>query len=178
MTKKAIFGGGCFWCIEATLSRLRGVERVTSGYSGGTMPNPTYEQVCSGSSGHVEVAEVEFDPSIINYHDLLNVFFAMHDPTTLNRQGNDVGEQYRSVIFTEDADQKTEAEAFIKQLTDDKVFDKPIVTEVKPAVEFYKAEEYHQNYYNRNKEAGYCSVVISPKIAKLRKSFSHLLKAE
>ena len=142
------------------------------------MPNPTYEQVCSGSSGHVEVVEVEYDPAIITYHDLLNVFFAMHDPTTLNRQGNDVGEQYRSVIFTEDSEQKTEAEAFIKQLTDDQAFDKPIVTEVKPATEFYKAEEYHQSYYNKNKDAGYCSVVISPKIAKLRKSFAHLLKAE
>jgi peptide-methionine (S)-S-oxide reductase len=178
MTKKAIFGGGCFWCIEATLTRLRGVERVTSGYSGGTMPNPTYEQVCSGSSGHVEVVEVEYDPAIITYHDLLNVFFAMHDPTTLNRQGNDVGEQYRSVIFTEDEAQQKEAEAFIKQLTADGTFDKPIVTEVKPAMAFYKAEEYHQSYYDKNKEAGYCSVIISPKIAKLRKAFAPLLKAD
>jgi peptide-methionine (S)-S-oxide reductase len=142
------------------------------------MPNPTYEQVCSGSSGHVEVVEVEYDPSVITYHDLLNVFFAMHDPTTLNRQGNDVGEQYHSVIFTADAEQKLEAEKFITQLTEDKVFDKPIVTEVKPATEFYKAEEYHQSYYDKNKDAGYCSVIISPKLAKLRKSFSHLLKAE
>jgi peptide-methionine (S)-S-oxide reductase len=176
--EKAVFGGGCFWCIEAVLKRLKGVESVTSGYAGGEMENPDYHSVSTGETGHAEVVQAEFDPAQINYRDLLNVFFAMHDPTTLNRQGNDVGEQYRSVIFYTTPEQKTAAQEFIKQLTADQVFDDPIITEVEPLRKFYKAENYHQNYYDTNPAQPYCQVVINPKLAKLRQKFAPLLRPE
>jgi peptide-methionine (S)-S-oxide reductase len=173
----ATLGGGCFWCIEGTLTRLKGVETVVSGYTGGKTINPTYKDICTGMTGHAEVAQITFDPSVISFDVLLNVFFAMHDPTTLNRQGADVGTQYRSAIFYHNDQQKNEAEDFIKKLEEEKVFDRPIVTEVTPLGIFYPAEDYHQNYYRQNREKNsYCIAVIDPKINKLRKNFLHLLK--
>lgn len=175
MLDKIIFGGGCFWCVEAVLQNLRGVENVISGYTGGTVDNPTYEQVCTGMSGHVEAVEVTFDPSMITLSDLLAVFFSSHDPTTPNRQGNDTGTQYRSAIFYFSEAQKTIIEKFIDDLTASKTFSEPIVTEIKPAEVFYPAEKYHQNYYQNNSNQPYCQVVINPKITKLRQKYSHLL---
>jgi peptide-methionine (S)-S-oxide reductase len=172
----AIFGGGCFWCIEAVFQRLTGVLHVESGYTGGAH-RPTYQQVCAGDTGHVEVVRVTFDPAQIGFRDLLDVFFAMHDPTTENRQGNDVGEQYRSVIFYVDEEQRKIAEETIAELTAEKAFPEPIVTAVEPASTFYAAEDYHQNYYNENSRQPYCMFVISPKIAKLEKKFAERLKA-
>ena len=169
MTESAIFGGGCFWCIQAIFNRLKGVSKVTSGYAGGKTPNPTYEQVCSGRTGHVEVVKIDFDPAIITYHDLLEVFFKAHDPTTLNRQGADVGTQYRSLILYSNADQNNEAEAYIAKLSNDKVFSQPVVTELKALETFYPAEAYHQDYYQLHPEKGYCQAVIAPKLAKLFK---------
>jgi peptide-methionine (S)-S-oxide reductase len=177
MLDKIIFGGGCFWCVEAVLQNLRGVERVVSGYTGGTVDNPTYEQVCTGRSGHVEAVEVTFDPNLITLSDLLSVFFSSHDPTTPNRQGNDTGTQYRSAIFYFSEAQKTIIEKFINDLTANKTFSEPIITEVKPAEVFYPAEQYHQNYYQNNSNQPYCQVVINPKIAKLRQKYSHLLRS-
>jgi peptide-methionine (S)-S-oxide reductase len=174
----AVFGGGCFWCTEAIFTRLRGVELVESGYTGGHMDKPTYEQVSMGNTGNVEAIKIEFDPNQIQYTDLLNVFMATHDPTTLNRQGNDVGEQYRSAIFYASAEQKQQAEEFIAQLEKDKVFKDPIVTEVSALSKFWPAESYHQRYYELNQNKPYCSFVISPKIAKLRAKFATLLKPE
>ena len=159
----ASFGGGCFWCVEAFFQRLKGVDKVVSGYQGGTVARPTYNEVTSGRTGHAEVVKVTFDPEIIRYEDLLEVFFAIHDPTTLNRQGNDVGTQYRSVIFTYTDEQKAAAKAKIKQLTEAKAFDDPIVTQVESAPTFYEAENYHQNYFRRNPNAPYCRLVIAPK---------------
>jgi len=173
----AIFGGGCFWCIEAVFQRLTGVTHVESGYMGGHVANPTYRQVCSGDTGHVEVVRITFNPDEISYHDLLDVFFAVHDPITLNRQGNDTGEQYRSVIFYTDEEQQRIAEDVIFELTAAKAFPEPIVTAVEPASEFYAAEEYHQNYYNENSRQPYCMFVISPKLAKLEKKFAERLRA-
>lgn len=172
------FGGGCFWCMEAVFQMLRGVASVRSGYTGGTIPNPTYQQVCNGNTGHAEAVEVVFDPSIVKLEDLLAVFFTTHDPTTLNRQGGDVGTQYRSAIFYHSEEQKNAIEAFMQKLKDDQTFSKPIVTELTPANEFYPAEDYHQNYYRNNPEQGYCQAIIDPKIAKLRKTYTHLLKGE
>lgn len=172
----AVFGGGCFWCTEAVFKMLKGVSSVLPGYSGGTVPNPTYEQVCSGSTGHAECTKVEYDPTQINYNDLLTVFFGSHDPTTLNRQGADVGTQYRSVIFYTTPEQKQIAENFIKEINDSNSEGKPIVTEVVPLDVFYEAEDYHKDYYERNKEAPYCEIVINPKLEKVVKSFSELLK--
>jgi peptide-methionine (S)-S-oxide reductase len=172
----AIFGGGCFWCIEAVFQRLTGVLHVESGYMGGA-DRPTYQRVCAGDTGHVEVVRVTFDPAQIGFRDLLDVFFAMHDPTTENRQGNDVGEQYRSVIFYVDEEQRKIAEETIAELTAEKAFPEPIVTAVEPASTFYAAEDYHQNYYNENSRQPYCMFVISPKIAKLEKKFAERLKA-
>lgn len=174
----AVFGGGCFWCTEAIFQRLRGVESVESGYAGGHVDNPTYEQVSEGDTGHAESIRIEFDPSRIKYEDLLNVFFATHDPTTLNRQGNDVGTQYRSAIFYVNEEQKKAAEEFIKQLESEKVFDDPIVTEVAKLSKFWPAESYHQRYYNNNQSKPYCQFVISPKIGKLRQKFTPLLKPD
>jgi peptide-methionine (S)-S-oxide reductase len=175
-TETALFGGGCFWCIEAVIERLEGVSRVVSGYAGGKAPNPTYEQVCSGTTGHAEVVQVEFDPSVISYRDLLLVFFAMHDPTTLNRQGADVGTQYRSVIYYLDQAQRETAQAVIAELDAQGIWGGPIVTRVEAAPVFYAAEQYHQQYFQRNPNAGYCQVVIAPKVAKLRQKFAHRLR--
>jgi peptide-methionine (S)-S-oxide reductase len=173
----AVFGGGCFWCIEAIFQRLNGVKHVESGYMGGHVDNPTYRQVCGGDTGHVEVVRVVFDPDEINYRELLDVFFTVHDPTTLNRQGNDTGEQYRSVIFYTDEEQQRIAEDVIAEMTAAKVFPDPIVTTVEPASKFYIAEEYHQNYYNENSRQPYCMFVISPKLAKFEKKFAEKMRA-
>jgi peptide-methionine (S)-S-oxide reductase len=173
----ATLGGGCFWCLEAVFELLRGVVRVESGYSGGARPEPTYEQVCTGATGHAEVVQITFDPTVISFADLLNVFFASHDPTTLNRQGADVGTQYRSVIFTHSPEQKRVAEERIAALNAAGLWPNPIVTQVVPFEAFYKAEEYHQGYYRANPYQGYCQVVIAPKVAKFRKQFLDRLRA-
>jgi peptide-methionine (S)-S-oxide reductase len=172
----AVFGGGCFWCLEAVFQRLDGVQSVESGYMGGKRANPTYQQVCSGATGHVEVVRVTFDPAVISYADLLDVFFATHDPTTLNRQGNDAGTQYRSVIFYEHEEQRSAAEKKIAELTAAKEFRDPIVTAIEAAQPFYKAEQYHQNYYNDNSSQPYCAFIISPKVKKLEKKFGEKVK--
>ena len=173
---KATFGSGCFWCSEAVFSELKGVLRVEPGYAGGTVPDPTYEQVCTDATGHAEVAQVTFDPSVISYRELLEVLFSTHDPTTLNRQGADEGTQYRSVIFYGDEEQKAQAEGIIKELTDDRVFRNPIVTEVTPLKVFYPAEDYHREYYLRNPSQPYCRAVIAPKLAKFRSHWKAKLK--
>jgi len=177
MTQTAILGGGCFWCVEAAINQLEGVQSVVSGYMGGHVANPTYQQVCGGRTGHVEVAKITFDPSIISYNDLLHVFFTLHDPTTLNRQGNDVGEQYRSVIFYLDEEQEKTAEGVIAELTREKVFPDPIVTAIEPAATFYPAEDYHQGYFANNPYQPYCLAVVSPKVKKIREKFASRLKA-
>jgi len=173
----AVFGGGCFWCIEAVFNRLEGVEKAESGYMGGHVDNPSYRQVCGGDTGHVEVVRVTFDPSKVSYEDLLEVFFTVHDPTTLNRQGNDVGEQYRSVIFYENEAQREAAEKKIAELTEQKAFPEPVVTAVEPAEKFYVAEDYHQEYYDSNRNQPYCQFVISPKVAKFEKKFGEKMRA-
>ena len=173
----AVFGGGCFWCIEAVFQRLTGVSHVESGYMGGQVDNPTYHQVCGGDTGHVEVVRIAFDPDQISYRELLDVFFSVHDPTQLNRQGNDTGEQYRSVIFYADEEQQRIAEDVIAEMTAANVFPEPIVTTIEPASKFYPAEGYHQNYYNENSRQPYCMFVISPKLAKLEKKFAEKLRA-
>ena len=169
-------GGGCFWCLEAVFVELRGVEKVESGYSGGTVPNPSYEQVCSGATGHAEVAQVTFNPNIISFREILQIFFTIHDPTTLNRQGADVGTQYRSVIFYHDEEQKSIAEEMIDGFNSANIWPNPIVTKVAPLEVFYKAEDYHQEYYKYNSQQPYCQAVITPKLAKLRKNFTKKLK--
>jgi peptide-methionine (S)-S-oxide reductase len=173
----AILGGGCFWCVEAAIKQLQGVESVRSGYMGGHVANPTYQAVCSGKTGHVEVAEIVFDPEVISYSDLLHVFFTLHDPTTPNRQGNDVGEQYRSVIFYLNDAQKNAADEVIAELTRDKVFRDPIVTAVEPASTFYVAEDYHQDYFANNSTQPYCMFVVAPKVQKIREKYAQRLKA-
>src|SRR5918996_41101 len=165
----ATLAGGCFWCLDAAFRLLKGVTKVESGYAGGTRPNPTYEQVCTGTTGHAEVAQVTFDPSIITYRDLLDVFFTIHDPTQLNRQGADVGTQYRSAIFPHSDEQRAEAERAIAELEASGAWDAPIVTPIEPLPKFYPAETYHQDYFARNARQPYCQAVIAPKIAKLRK---------
>lgn len=172
----ATFGAGCFWCVEAIFQRLDGVISVSSGYAGGSVPNPTYEQVCSGKTGHAEVAQIVYDPSKLSYDELLKAFWSTHDPTTLNRQGNDVGTQYRSAIFYHSNEQRELAEKYKKELDASKVWSSPIVTEIVPLKEFYKAENYHQNYYNSNKAQPYCMFVIAPKLEKFRKVFEKKLK--
>jgi peptide-methionine (S)-S-oxide reductase len=174
----AIFGGGCFWCTEAVFKMMRGVSDVRPGYAGGTVKDPTYEQVCEGTTGHAEVVRVQYDPSQVKYRDLMTVFFGSHDPTTLNRQGNDIGTQYRSVIFTTTDDQKEEAEKFIKELNASATDGKPIVTEVEPLPAFYEAEGYHHDYFAKNKSAMYCQLIINPKLEKVQKNFAALLKDE
>ena len=176
-TAQATFGSGCFWCSEAIYKDIKGVTKVTSGYSGGKMPNPTYEQVCSGTSGHAEVIQIEFNPSVVSYSQLVEVFFLTHNPTTMNRQGGDVGEQYRSVIFYHSDEQKKVAEVVKKKIEDEKIYDQPIVTAIQPFGKFYPAEAYHQNYYANNPDQGYCQMVIDPKVAKFRKKFKALLKS-
>ena len=175
-TKKAVFANGCFWCTEAVFSSLKGVSSVVSGYTGGVLKNPSYEQVSSGNTGHAEAIKIEYDPKVISYDDLLAVFFNTHDPTTVNRQGNDVGTQYRSAIFYADLEQKQKAEALITELNDTHAYDKPVVTEVKPLGEFYEAEYYHRDYYKNHSEQPYCQLVIAPKLEKLQKQFENLLK--
>jgi peptide-methionine (S)-S-oxide reductase len=172
----ATLGAGCFWCVEAIYQRLEGVEKVESGYSGGSVKNPSYEQVCSGRTGHAEVIQVTFDPKKLSYKELLEVFFKTHDPTTLNKQGADVGTQYRSAIFYRSDEQKKIAEQVKRETDAAKIWDDPIVTEISPFTDFYKAEDYHQNYYNQNSYQPYCMMVINPKLSKFKKEFSNKLK--
>jgi peptide-methionine (S)-S-oxide reductase len=172
----ATLGGGCFWCLEAVFDELKGVDSVVSGYAGGTVLNPTYDQVCSGRTGHAEVTQITFDPSVISFKDLLDIFFTIHDPTTPNRQGNDVGTQYRSIILYHSPEQKAVAEQEIAELTANKTWPNRIVTEIEPLTAFYPAESYHQDYYKNNRYQPYCTVVIAPKVAKARKYFLDKLK--
>ena len=174
----ATLAGGCFWCVEAVFDDLQGVKEVISGYSGGQTEHPTYQQVCSGTTGHAEVIQVIFDPSEISFKEILQVFFSVHDPTTLNRQGNDVGTQYRSAIFYHSDEQKQIAEEVIKEVTEEGVYDDPIVTEVVPFDEFYEAENYHQEYFANNPNQPYCAAVVAPKVAKFRKKFVNRLKGK
>ncbi len=173
----ATLAGGCFWCLEAVYDQLKGVTDVVSGYAGGAVENPTYEAVCTGNTGHAEVVQVTFDPDVISYSDLLDVFFTIHDPTTLNRQGADVGTQYRSAIFTHSEAQAETARATIQRLTAEQLWDNPIVTEITPLDRFYPAEDYHQEYFANNPYQGYCMAVIAPKVAKFRKQHLARLKA-
>jgi len=172
----ATLAGGCFWCLESAFNRLEGIEEALSGYMGGAIDAPNYHQVRGGDTGHAEVVQIRFDPARISYRDLLEIFFTLHDPTTLNRQGNDVGSQYRSAIFFHDAEQKAEAEAVIARLTADRAFDRPIVTEVVAASTFWPAENYHQRYYDQNPSQPYCMFVVGPKLAKFRSKFVDKLK--
>ena len=172
----ATLGAGCFWCVEAVYQRLQGVESVVSGYMGGTVPNPTYEQVCSGRTGHAEVAQLKFDPSIISFREIIEVFFSIHDPTTLNRQGEDFGTQYRSVIFWHEDAQRETAEVIVRELTREGAYKNPIVTQIVPASDFWPAEDYHQNYLNAHPSQPYCAFVVAPKVAKFRKQFAARLK--
>lgn len=174
----ATFGSGCFWCSEAIFERLNGVKSVTSGFSGGERPNPTYEEVCTGRTDHAEVIQIAFDPKVISFDELLEVFWKTHDPTTLNRQGADVGTQYRSVIFYHNDEQKNKAKKYKEELNKEGIWDNPIVTEISPFKNFYSAEEYHQEYYDKNPNAGYCSFVITPKIEKFKKIFKDRLKKD
>ncbi len=173
----AVFAGGCFWCTEAVFSELKGVVHVLPGYSGGSVANPTYEQVCTGRTGHAESVEITFDPGVVSYRDLLRIFFTTHDPTTLNRQGNDVGTQYRSAVFYRDASQKRVAEEVVEEITSAKIWRKKIVTEITPLTAFYPAEEYHRDYFRRNPEKSYCQIVIAPKVAKFRQKYADRLRA-
>lgn len=173
----AALAGGCFWCLEAVFAEVEGVEKVVSGYAGGIAEDPTYQEVCTGTTGHAEVVQVTFDPELITYRELLEIFFSIHDPTTLNRQGPDVGTQYRSAIFYEAAEQKEVAEELMRELESAGLWDEPIVTEVKPLDVFYPGEPYHQNYYERNPSQPYCAFVITPKIAKFREKHAAKLKA-
>ncbi|HEY9283675.1 MAG TPA: peptide-methionine (S)-S-oxide reductase MsrA [Pyrinomonadaceae bacterium] len=173
---RAVLAGGCFWCVEAVFDELRGVERVESGYAGGAVANPSYEQVCTGATGHAEVVRVTYDPGVVSYRDLLGVFFSTHDPTQLNRQGADVGTQYRSAVFYETPEQREAAEQMIAELEAERVWDGRVVTTLEPLTEFYPAEEYHRDYYRRNPNQGYCRAVIAPKVAKFRKQFLDRLK--
>jgi peptide-methionine (S)-S-oxide reductase len=174
-TETATLGGGCFWCLEAVYQELKGVQQVESGYTGGHVPNPTYEQVCDGTTGHAEVVRLSFDPDVVSYREILEVFFTIHDPTTLNRQGNDVGTQYRSAIHTHSPQQQETARQVIAEMAN--VWDAPIVTEVSPAGAYYKAEDYHQNYFKQHPLQGYCAFVVAPKVAKFRKIFAEKLGA-
>lgn len=173
----ATLGGGCFWCVEAVFDELKGVEKVESGYSGGHVENPTYREICTGTTGHIEVVQVTFDPEIVSFRDILSVFFATHDPTTLNRQGADVGPQYRSAVLYHDEEQKRVAEEYIVELEADGIWNAPIVTEVTAFEKYYVAEEYHQNYFEDNPGQPYCQVIIAPKVAKFRKENLERLKA-
>ena len=174
----ATLAGGCFWCLEAVFDDVKGVHGVESGYAGGALANPSYREVCNGNTGHAEVVQVHFDPNVVSYRDLLNVFFAIHDPTTLNRQGGDVGTQYRSAIFYHDDEQKVIAEELIKELNAQKIWDKPIVTQVEKLDKFYMAEDYHQEYFARNQYQPYCQAVVAPKVAKFRKHHLEMLKKQ
>lgn len=173
----ATLGGGCFWCMEAVFSELKGVEKVESGYSGGAVSNPTYQQVCTGRTGHAEVVQVTYDPKVISFKELLQIFFTIHDPTTPNRQGADVGTQYRSIILYHSKDQKAVAENVIKEIDSRGVWHRPIVTEIEPFTRFFRAEQYHQEYFRQNAGQAYCQLVIAPKVAKLRQHYREKLKA-
>ena len=176
MKELATFGAGCFWCVEAVFLSLKGVISVQSGYSGGYTENPTYKEVCTGNTGHAEVVQIEFDPAVISYAELLEVFWQVHDPTTLNRQGGDVGTQYRSSVFYHSENQRKEAEFYKKRLSDEKVWKDPIVTEIVPFKVFYKAEDYHQDYFANNPNQPYCAMVVAPKLQKFKKAFAAKLK--
>jgi peptide-methionine (S)-S-oxide reductase len=176
--KLAVFAGGCFWCLEPVFSQLKGVHNVISGYIGGHTTNPSYKQVCNGDTGHAEAVQVEFDPSRISFEELLEIFFASHDPTTPNRQGNDVGTQYRSAIFCQDEEQRRIAERLIKRLDEEHVFPAPIVTEINDASTFYPAEDYHQRYYENNPNQPYCMIVAAPKVAKIRAKYADRIKED
>jgi peptide-methionine (S)-S-oxide reductase len=173
-TEIAVLGGGCFWCTEAVYLEVNGVNKVESGYTGGPQPNPTYEQICTGATGHAEVVRLEFDPAVISYRDILEIFFTIHDPTTLNRQGNDVGTQYRSVIYYQSPEQEATARQVMAEMA--QVWDAPIVTEISPAQPYYKAEQYHQNYFEQHPLQGYCAFVVEPKVVKFRKMHAARLK--
>src|SRR5450830_176520 len=173
-TEIAVLGGGCFWCTEAVYLEVKGVNKVESGYTGGAQPNPTYEQICSGTTGHAEVVRLEFDPDVISYRDILEIFFTIHDPTTLNRQGNDVGTQYRSVIYFQSPEQEATARQVMAEMAH--VWDAPLVTEISPAQPYYKAEDYHQNYFAQHPLQGYCAFVVEPKVTKFRKMHTARLK--
>jgi peptide-methionine (S)-S-oxide reductase len=172
----ATLAGGCFWCLEAVYEELRGVESVVSGYAGGSVPDPSYEEVCAGTTGHAEVVQLTFDPRVASFRELLEVFFTIHDPTTLNRQGGDVGTQYRSAVFYHSPEQKETAEQVIKVLEEARVWDAPVVTEVVPLEKFYPAEDYHQGYFRRNPQQPYCRVVVAPKVSKFRQKFIEKLQ--
>lgn len=174
--ESCVLGGGCFWCLEAAFTRTKGVENVVSGYAGGKSTNPTYEAVCGGETGHAEVVEIHFDPSVITYEDILNIFFSIHDPTTLNRQGHDVGTQYRSVIFYMNDEQKKTAEKVMKNLEEEKLFGDPIVTQLLPLEKFFVAEDDHQHYFDKNPEQAYCQIVIMPKLIKFRQKYKQFYK--
>lgn len=174
--EKAVFGGGCFWCTEAVFLSLKGVVSVVPGYAGGSTPNPTYQEVCEGTTGHAEVIEITYDPKVISYNELLEIYFSTHNPTLLNRQGNDIGTQYRSVIYYTNESQKQAALAYIRALQISKKFDKAIVTEVEPLTQFYKAENYHENYYKTHAQEPYCEYVIRPKLDQLIKQFPTKIK--
>lgn len=176
-TTKATLGGGCFWCVEAVFDGVIGIRRIEPGYAGGTRPNPTYEEVCTGTTGHAEVVQISFNPDEISYREILEVFFATHDPTTLNRQGNDIGTQYRSVIYYHDEDQKQVASEVMAELSEQKLWDDPIVTELTALDTFYPAEAYHYEYFKNNPDQGYCAAVIAPKVADFRRRFAHKLQA-
>lgn len=171
----ATLGGGCFWCTEAVYQQLKGIEAVESGYTGGQVANPSYEQICEGTTGHAEVVRLSFDPSVISYREILEIFFTIHDPTTLNRQGNDVGTQYRSVIYYHSPEQQDTAKHVIAEMAN--VWDAPIVTELSPVETYYKAEDYHQNYFQQNPMQGYCAFIVAPKVAKIRKMFTEKLRS-
>ena len=175
-TETATLAGGCFWCLEAVYNDLRGVDKVVSGYSGGDVHNPTYREVCSGETGHAEVVQITFDPTLVTFRQLLEVFFTIHDPTTLNRQGMDVGTQYRSAIFYHTPEQKTVAQDVIAEMEGAKIYEAPIVTEITPFTIFYPAEDYHQRYYEQNPDEGYCRAIIAPKVSKFRKVFLEKLR--
>lgn len=175
-TEMATLGGGCFWCLEAVYQQLKGIVAVESGYAGGHAENPSYEQVCDGTTGHAEVVRITFDPDVVRYREILEIFFTIHDPTTRNRQGNDVGTQYRSVIYFHSPAQQETARQVIAEMAN--VWDAPIVTELAPAAVFYRAEEYHQNYFRQNPTQGYCAFVVAPKVAKFRKIFADKIKAD
>lgn len=175
--KQATLGGGCFWCLEAVFADVVGVKKVEPGYAGGSVPHPTYEQVCTGTTGHAEVVQITFNPETVSYRDLLHIFFSIHDPTTLNRQGADVGPQYRSVIFFHDAEQERTARSVIAELEREKVWDDPIVTEVAPLSTYYPAEDYHRDYFRRNPFQPYCQVVIAPKVRRFRQQFAAMVKS-
>jgi len=176
--RKATFAGGCFWCTEAVFSQLKGVQKVESGYSGGTLENPTYEQVSAGTTGHAEAMQVTFDPTMISYKEILEIFFSTHDPTTLNRQGPDVGNQYRSVIFYSNDQQRTTAEQVIREIAEEKLYEDPIVTQVEPLKKFFKAEDYHSDYFKKHPEQAYCRLKIAPKITKLLELYLGRLKSQ